>query len=78
MVSSLNELKGFWQIGSSSGLWLGKFFGVEVGDRQLTLLVAVYISSSCVISQWWPKFMVKTNFHVNKTIYKWVGCDGEY
>jgi len=48
------------------------------GDVKFMLLVAVYISSSCVMARWWPDFMVETSCHINKTTYKWVGCDYEY
>jgi len=53
------------------------FFYVQAGEFQLMLLVSVYVSSSCVVTWWWPKFGVETGCHINKTIYKGVGCDSE-
>lgn len=41
------------------------------------LSVSVYVSSSCIMAQWWPEFMVETSCHTNKSICKWVGCDCE-
>jgi hypothetical protein len=40
--------------------------------------VSVYVSSSFVMAWWLPGQRVKTSFNINKTIYKWVGWDGEY
>ena len=36
------------------------------------------VSSSCIVAWLWPEFRLETICHINKTIYKWVGCDCEY
>ena len=42
------------------------------------LLGSVYVSSSCVIAWWLHRHRVKTSCHINRTIYKSVGCNCEY
>jgi hypothetical protein len=47
------------------------YYFLTVGNPTAVKYIISYVSR-------WPKFRVRTSCHINKTIYKWVGCDCKY
>ena len=47
-------------------------------ERERSFLYFEFLYMFHDVTWWWPQFRIETRFHMNKTFYKWVGCDCEY